>query len=160
LGGFNRGDWGNYGILWPEFNETNEFEKEVTVNVTDGNKKGKVLVCTISYTKPKAPRKDSVQIMRSKDSKKVLCDRRSQIVTVKWLNGEQESWKLSTYWYQGIQVLAKNEQGMWLKDATFEQEHASFGVGVAAAAPNALEKGARAQLRLMRACLDAQEALF
>ena len=154
------GDWKNYGILWPEFDETQKFKKEVTFDVTDGAKKGTVPVCTISYEKPKNPRKDSVKMMRLKDSKEVLCDRRSQIVTVTWPNGEKESWKLSTYWHEGHQVLAQNEQGMWLKDATFEEEHASFGVASATAPPQALGQATRAQLLAMRACLDAQEALL
>lgn len=159
MGGFNMGDWGNYGILWPEFDETKNFQKKVTIVVNKDNNKGIVNICDISYEKPKNPRKDSVKTERLKDSKMVLCDRRSQIVTVTWPNGEKESWKLSTYWHEGLHVLAQNQQGMWLKDATFEQEHASFGVASAVAA-KPLGKGAAAQLLAMRACLDAREALF
>ena len=81
-------------------------------------------------------------------------------MTVTWPNGEKDSWVLSTYWHNKTQVMAQNEQGMWLKDATFEQQHASFGVVVPPAAPKALGTGAHAQLCFMRACLDAREALF
>lgn len=49
---------------------------------------------------------------------------------------------------------------MWLKDATFEEEHADFGVASATAPVKPLAKDTRAQLLAMRASLDAREALL
>jgi hypothetical protein len=162
------GNWGNYGILWDNVDETQNFKREVTMVVYgDNNKKTSEKICDISYTKPREERKPE-QAMRQRQTdhgpETVLCEKRSQIVDVKWPNMKPQRWKLSIYWYKGYRNLVQTEPPMWLKDATFEPEDADFGVQVAVPAQQPHRKGvfthAHYQLRLMRACLDAQEALF
>jgi len=166
LEGFKMGNWGNYGILWDEVDETENFKREVSMVVYgDNNTKTTVPICHISYTKPREqrqPEQEWRQRQTDHGPEEVLCERRSQIVDVKWPNMKPQRWKLSIYWYNGCRNLVQTEPPMWLKDATFEEEHASFGVGVAAVAAKPLGKDVRtkAQLLAMRACLDAREALF
>jgi hypothetical protein len=162
------GNWGCYGILWGEFDETQNFKREVKMVVYGvNNQKTTEKICDISYTKPREERKPE-QAKRTRQTEHgpetVLCERRSQIVDVKWPNMKPQRWKLSIYWYNGSRNLVQTEPPMWLKDATFEPEGADFAVPVAVPAQQPRRKGvlthAHAQLRLMRACLDAQEALF
>ncbi len=159
LEGFKMGNWGNYGILWDEFDETKNFTREVKMVVYgDNNKKTEQKICDISYTKPTSER-EIEHVWRKRQTQHgledVLCEKRSQIVEVKWPKMRPQRWKLSIYWYNGCRNLVQTEPPMWLKDATFEDEHADFGVASATAPPKALGKAARAQLLAMRACLDA-----
>ena len=108
--GFKMGNWGNYGILWPEVNEAEDFERRVTFR--------KQHICDISYRKSGkvegGRRKETVEreIDTEDGHKTVQCEKRSQIVTVTWPNKDKENWRLSTYWYEtGFQVLDRRNNG-------------------------------------------------